>query len=159
MNISKRILIFSWMAVFIWATVIFCFSAQNATESSTTSKKFTQTVINIVKDDLPDHKIKSLSVELDFFVRKLAHFSAYLLLGTLLYNAFRQTRKTYIFLPSLLCSVVYAISDEVHQHFVPGRACRMFDVMIDSAGSLTGICIFILVLYIYKKRTRKLRGI
>ena len=35
----------------------------------------------------------------------------------------------------------YAISDEVHQLFVPGRAGQVRDVLIDSAGSLLGIII------------------
>ena len=45
---------------------------------------------------------------------------------------------------------VYAVSDELHQLFVPGRACMPADVMLDSAGVLTGtlfcgavlVCIF-----------------
>lgn len=160
MILNKRIsLIISWLAAVVWAIVIFCFSAQNADISSSTSTKFTQAVINMVSDDLPENKIITMSLELDFFVRKLAHFTAYLILGILIYNALRCTDKNNIFTLSLVCCILYAISDEIHQHFVPGRACRILDVTIDSAGSLTGICIFILILYILKKRTKKLRGI
>ena len=39
-------------------------------------------------------------------------------------------------------SAVYAISDEVHQLFVPGRACMPLDVLIDASGALAGIAIF-----------------
>ena len=35
--------------------------------------------------------------------------------------------------------MIYAISDEIHQLFVPGRAGQVRDVLIDSAGSFLGI--------------------
>lgn len=40
----------------------------------------------------------------------------------------------------LLC-VLYAVTDEVHQAFIPGRGPRVSDVLIDTAGSITGILI------------------
>lgn len=42
-------------------------------------------------------------------------------------------------------SVAYAASDEIHQLFVPGRACMPLDVLIDSSGALAGVAIFALV--------------
>ena len=38
-----------------------------------------------------------------------------------------------------------SLSDEVHQIFVPGRACRIFDVFVDSCGASFGILIFLLI--------------
>lgn len=40
---------------------------------------------------------------------------------------------------ALLTCVLYAISDEVHQSFVPGRGAQVKDVLIDSAGAIVGI--------------------
>lgn len=40
---------------------------------------------------------------------------------------------------ALLICVLYAISDEIHQHFVPGRGAQVKDVLIDSAGASVGI--------------------
>lgn len=37
--------------------------------------------------------------------------------------------------------ILYAASDEIHQIFVPGRACMLTDVCIDSAGALLGIAL------------------
>ena len=39
---------------------------------------------------------------------------------------------------ALVISVLYAISDEVHQRFVPGRGPRVTDVVIDSVGAVVG---------------------
>ncbi len=51
-------------------------------------------------------------------------------------------------MPSLLAAVLYSVSDEIHQYFVPGRACRIFDVGVDSLGALTGILAFVLAVVI-----------
>ena len=53
----------------------------------------------------------------------------------------------------LLCTafplgVLYAASDEFHQLFVPGRAGRVSDVLIDSSGVLLGIAIVSLFMHI-----------
>lgn len=49
--------------------------------------------------------------------------------------------------------VLYAVSDELHQYFVPGRACRWFDVGVDTAGILLGTFLFWLTV---RKREVKL---
>lgn len=41
----------------------------------------------------------------------------------------------------LLIGFLYAVSDEIHQYFVPGRAMQARDVLIDTAGVLLGIWI------------------
>ena len=53
--------------------------------------------------------------------------------------------------------VIYAISDEIHQYFIPGRSGRVFDVIIDSFGVLTGICIIMIILYIITRIKKKIR--
>ena len=42
---------------------------------------------------------------------------------------------------AIFCGVLYAGSDEVHQLFVDGRACRAGDVLIDAAGVFLGVLI------------------
>ncbi|MDY6314114.1 MAG: VanZ family protein, partial [Clostridia bacterium] len=56
---------------------------------------------------------------------------------------------------SLLCSALYAASDEFHQLFVPGRSGEFRDVCLDSAGALTGILIFILIWSVKKWTLKK----
>jgi VanZ family protein len=47
----------------------------------------------------------------------------------------------------------YAVTDEIHQFFVPERACAVTDMLIDSAGVAAGAMILILIL-IYKARRK-----
>lgn len=37
--------------------------------------------------------------------------------------------------------ILYAISDEFHQLFVPGRGGQIRDVLIDSTGAIVGVAI------------------
>ncbi len=72
----------------------------------------------------------------------LGHLGGYGLLGLLLYRAFNRGLRGWSFLAarnSLLVAVLYAISDEVHQLFVPGRQATLTDVAIDTAGALLAL--------------------
>jgi VanZ family protein len=40
-----------------------------------------------------------------------------------------------------LIAILYAVTDEIHQHFVPGRDGRATDVLIDAAGVVVGVCL------------------
>ncbi len=73
----------------------------------------------------------------DFILRKFAHVFEYFILTLLLYRAFRGTFQWNIFhvvASSSVVSLLYAISDEIHQAFVPGRGCSARDVFIDAIG-------------------------
>lgn len=52
---------------------------------------------------------------------------------------FNYLKKTKLFKIALLICIPDAISDEVHQLFIPGRAGQVRDVIIDSAGAVVGI--------------------
>ncbi|MBP3443041.1 MAG: VanZ family protein [Clostridia bacterium] len=58
-------------------------------------------------------------------------------------------------LPSPHPLLLYAVSDEVHQYFVPERACRVFDIFVDTCGAMTGIGIFLLFIFIISKIVKK----
>ena len=51
----------------------------------------------------------------------------------------------------------YAITDEFHQYFIPGRSAEIRDVLIDSSGALTGILFVIIVLAIIKIIKKKIK--
>lgn len=55
---------------------------------------------------------------------------------------------------SMIIGVIYAATDEIHQAFVPGRGPLVTDVILDSIGVLTGICIVLLVYKIICKMCR-----
>ena len=50
----------------------------------------------------------------------------------------------------LIFVLIYAISDEVHQYFVPGRAMALRDVLIDFSGGFTACLVEIIYKYIKK---------
>lgn len=39
---------------------------------------------------------------------------------------------------ALLVTVGYAVTDEVHQMFVPGRSAEMYDLLADAGGAIAG---------------------
>ena len=78
-------------------------------------------------------------------IRKLAHFSIYMVVGFSLmgFMCTFDMRNIYKLISSFGIGVIYAVTDEIHQGFVPGRGPSIKDVFIDSAGVLTGIFILI----------------
>ena len=83
-----------------------------------------------------------------FIVRKFAHFFEYAVLGFLIGCALFLSRRRFSPITAVICSALYSISDEIHQYFVPGRACRIFDVGVDTLGALTGTLILALIILI-----------
>jgi VanZ family protein len=110
---SPRLRVLSlWLPVILWAAFIFFLSS------------------------IPYLRI--VNGWMDFPLRKIAHFLVYAVLARLLTRAF--TGSTFlswkkIFAWSLVLSMLYACSDEVHQGYVNGRHASVRDVLIDTAGS------------------------
>jgi VanZ family protein len=73
-------------------------------------------------------------------IRKLAHFTEYLILGLLILRALRDERgwRLQHALMAIALATVYAVSDELHQRFVPGRTAAVGDVGIDAVGAMVG---------------------
>ena len=69
----------------------------------------------------------------DLILRKLAHVVTYAILGLLLARALRSPPAAF------LLGVAYAITDEIHQHFVADRHGSALDVAIDAVGVALGI--------------------
>jgi len=139
----------SWIAVILWMILIFILSAQPAAQSSGLSKKVTEIIIEIVHQwiplDIESSTMLDLASKYNHTVRKLAHFFAYFILAILVMNATIKSgvRGAKGIIIALLICVFYAISDEVHQLFVPGRGGQVKDVLIDSAGASFGVVIYI----------------
>ena len=126
----------------IWMGFIFSMSCENAEKSSNTSGQTIRVVLSAVPEfeKQPEEVKVNIIEKLQFIVRKSAHFIGYMILGILasgLILYYGNINKKYL-LAFLIC-VIYAISDEIHQLFVPGRAGQVRDVLIDSAGSFLGI--------------------
>jgi VanZ family protein len=116
-------------------------------EVSGTSSGRSEVIVDVLTNSLR----VSLSEDiLTFITRKAAHIIAYFILGVLIYSVVR-TYKLVTRRAILICiaiALVYAISDEVHQLFVPGRSGEIRDVLIDTSASALGVYIYY---FIYKR--------
>lgn len=77
----------------------------------------------------------------DHLVRKLAHFCEYGALGILAGALLLVKKESGIFRWSyaLLCALAVAVIDESIQLLADGRGAQVQDVLLDTAGSLTGL--------------------
>ena len=142
---NKKIL--AWILFLLWLVVIFFFSSQNGQSSSDLS--------NGLLNFLEEFTHLPLTNEFfSFFIRKLAHFTEYLILGILSCNLVKQYRSLnkMEYSAILLFCITYAISDEVHQMFVNGRSPQVFDVFVDSLGSSVGIFLIYIMTKVKKNK-------
>ena len=150
----------SLLAVLLMMALIYWFSAQNADTSSGLSggicMKLVRFADRIFGLGMDRESIRHFAELIETPLRKCSHFLEYLLLGMAvethisiaetIFSAGREPGedsgrvRRIIFFSTLFC-MLYACSDEFHQIFVPGRACRAADVLIDTAGALTGAVI------------------
>lgn len=134
----------------IWMALIFWFSHQPAVASNELSSGITEWIVQAIERVLPNDTLDKL--ELNHMVRKNAHFMIYLVLGFIVISTLKRiglhgSRGVII---SVMVCVLFAITDEVHQLFVAGRGAQVQDVLIDSAGAITGMGI-----YFIAKRIRR----
>lgn len=157
MNKTKILIFISWISVILWMLLIFCFSAQNAAQSSDTSGGFAEYLAKLIHDlNIIDNQSQDILIEkCQFIVRKTAHFTVYATLGILTYMAVRISKFKFPHLIAPVICLAYAVSDEIHQYFVPGRSCELRDVCIDFSGSVTGIIVITAIIMIIKKSKRK----
>jgi VanZ family protein len=93
-------------------------------------------IIIFIFSSLPSTSVPNFG-KYEFSVKKGGHALGYLLLGQAFLYGIGQRKKA-PWLALGLC-ILYAISDEFHQSFVPGRTSRVMDVGIDTLGSLVGL--------------------
>lgn len=140
MKSGKKQLIISWAAVLLCMAIIFILSAQKGDESQNLSDRF------II--------IFGLEFSSDF-VRACAHFLEYAGLSVLIYNALYRSYGYFRPFLSVIISALYAVTDEIHQLFVEGRACQITDVIIDTVGAAAGIAVLTVLIFIYQEAKRR----
>ena len=145
-----------WIITIAIMVAIFCLSAQPAEISQNTSNSFAYKVLSIFEEfqRLDESTQSKVVEEMQLYVRKAAHFSEYACLSVFMYLSVLQTFKgKMLFVWSLAVCQLYAVSDEVHQYFVPGRSCEIRDMLIDGAGVISGILAVLLIkIIIFRKR-------
>lgn len=113
-----------WFPAFLMMAIIFAFSSR-------------------AKDELPNFQ------DWEYFVKKSSHFLVY---GLLALSYIRALPKQNYFLAWIL-AILYALSDEFHQSFVPGRTSSLVDVFVfDNLGAIVAL---VLHRYLTIKNNRK----
>lgn len=123
----------------IWTAVIFSFSLQSGEVSGDLSGSVLEVLLGFFMPGVLESPEKLELFHL--ILRKCAHFTEFMILGVLSSIALKYMQIGYKSIIGLGYCVLIASLDETLQLFVSGRAGRVQDVLIDSAGALAGIVI------------------
>ncbi|HEU5239831.1 MAG TPA: VanZ family protein [Pyrinomonadaceae bacterium] len=145
---SKRGRLFRYGPLVVWAVLIFIGSG-NVLSAANTS-----ILLRVVHYLIPSASPETLGV-FHLLIRKAGHLTEYAILAVLAARAFRTSSHELLrrqwFWAALILVVLYALSDEFHQSFVPTRGASIYDSLIDSIGGLIGLTI------VWWRRQRKAR--
>lgn len=121
-----------WLPAIIFAAAIFMFSSTPGKELSNSVNSLSAAVQTISP---PSPQAPVFSPKIEWL--KVGHGIGYFCLGfTVLYALSRARRSP---LTALIICSLYAITDEFHQAFIPGRSAAGRDILLDSLASLAGI--------------------
>lgn len=150
-NTNNRIL---WLILtFFQMSFIFFMSSRDAAHSSLDSLGVTRWICNIFVSDwnnLSAVNQAQIIENIHGWIRMCAHFTEFAVLGLLLFLCVRyfltgKIKAKHVAILSWAFGTIYAVTDEIHQYFVPGRACEITDVVVDSAGVICGIIIALII--------------
>ena len=140
-----------------WMVVVFLFSAQPAVRSEKMSGGFAYRIVKqadrLFDLGMTEKQMEQQAKKIDYPVRKGAHMTEYAVLGCLAFAFFCSLtpliqRKRELW--AWCFAGVYAMTDEIHQLSVPGRAGRFTDVCIDATGAAIGIILLFLIRKIWQ---------
>lgn len=138
--------------------MIFAFSTEDAEHSDRTSGLISRRVLSIIHpeyEQLEESRQKLLYDDMQHIVRKCAHFTEYMVLGLMLRLCLESWfgKQWWLGPASWAGGTLYAGTDEIHQIQVAGRTAQWTDVLLDSAGVLTGMLLAALAVYLIRKGT------
>ena len=134
--------------------VIFKFSELSGLKSTKQSRGLTYNILKVLDGNkLSEKDLIKLTKKINPVIRKIAHFSIYMILAIFTYmfienlnikskSEKERLRKNIIY--TCIFCIIYAIFDEIHQIYVPGRTGKPIDVIIDTLGACMGITIILL---------------
>ncbi len=160
MTLYRKVLavVLSLLSVF-WIFYIFSNSLDTADKSNDKSYDVVEIIVEkVLREDFQSKSKAEISI-INNFIRKLAHFSEFFILSLFAFLSFwawKLKRNLRYFLPVLVAFFV-ACTDEIIQYFVPGRACRFTDVLIDTGGAIFLIIVVISLKLIFLK-FKSIRG-
>jgi VanZ family protein len=136
---QRRLFVTRWIPVIAWMTLIFI--ASSDPESGPRGSRLLGPILYWLIPDLAPATFERIGL----VIRKLIHFGTYGILASLLWRALAtgkptsgqgSTRPAWI---ALTAAAIYAVTDELHQSFVPSRVGSAYDVLIDTAGAATAL--------------------
>jgi len=95
-------------------------------------------VLIFIFSSIPKYRLPDLAQN-DFTLKKGGHILGYCLIALTFWYGFKWEKKRWWLV--WIVAVLYAISDELHQSFVPGRTPSLEDVAIDSFAAGLGLLI------------------
>ena len=134
--------------------MIFKFSELSGLKSTKQSRGLTYNILKgLDGNKLSEKELEKLTKKVNPIVRKVAHFSIYMILAIFTYmfienlniksKSEKERLRKNILYTCIFC-IIYAIFDEIHQIYVPGRTGKLIDVIIDTLGACMGITIILL---------------
>lgn len=135
---------------------IFLFSCEDSDKSSDTSGRIVKIILRIFYEDFENMSLaeqEEIRSRISHIIRKTAHFTIYAALG--FFSSLTVGQRKLISMSTagvILFCFGYAVTDEIHQYFVPGRACMVTDMLLDTCGGITGIIISFVCMKIFYKR-------
>ena len=134
------------------AAAIFIFSMQSGDQSAELSSGLLAHILAFAKGVPVSEITYEQLLKYSFLMRKAAHFTIFFTLGIFsCWTAWGFFRKNHMIISLIFC-ILYACTDEIHQFFSEGRGPAVRDVLIDSAGAFTGVCITAFVIFIFSNR-------
>ena len=141
-----------WLVIVLWFALIFV--ASSDTKSSQRSSRIIGPLLHWLFPEMPEETVGDVVT----LARECVHLAVYGVLALLYWRAFRKPVKndtrpwSWIEARNALIGVViYAITDELHQAFVPSRQGSVLDVFIDTVGGAMGL----LALWAYGRWRKK----
>ena len=155
----KWLLVYLWAQVIAVAAMIFFFSAQGGEDSMRTSGGVVDFLLRLLVpnfDAMAERDRLAIYDQLQYLVRKAAHFTEFAMLGASLRLLFHALYLRRPILWAWIVGTLYACSDELHQMLTEARAAMWQDVAIDSAGVLTAVLLVTLGLRLRKRKRRRI---
>ena len=157
-NILKHVIRYILIiCIIVLCCKIFALSSQDGGVSAGTSRQFTEILLKTLGLECNDRTIEIINP----VIRKVAHFSVYMLLGFLTMCTCEtfKWQRVYKFDFSTMFAFIFACSDELHQRLGPGRSGEFADVCLDTVGAMLGVLIVLAIalicVQIKKKKASK----
>ena len=99
----------------------------------------------IYTSSIPDRSLCGSDPLNEQIISNLAHIPAYALLTFLWLKAFERRSANHPFMAAaliLFALMLFAVSDEIHQSFIPSRSASCMDIGLDFVGIFFGLVIF-----------------